>query len=46
VPTLSTTLDHLLATHVGRFLLYLWWLWVEYRAIEPLARQRARKPSA
>jgi hypothetical protein len=39
VPTLSTTLDHLLVTHAGRCLLYLWWLWVGARAITPLARR-------
>jgi hypothetical protein len=46
VPTLSTTLDHLLVTHAGRFLLYLWWLWVGARTIVPLARQRPRKQSS
>ncbi len=46
VPTLSTTLDRLLVTHTGRFLLYLWWLWVGYRAIEPLARRRTRRSSS
>ncbi len=45
VPTLSTTLDHLLVTHAGRCLLYLWWFWVGVQAIVPLARQHARKPS-
>jgi hypothetical protein len=40
VPTLSTTVDHLLVTHWGRWLLYLWWLWVGVRAIAPLMGRR------
>jgi hypothetical protein len=43
VPTLSTTVDHVLVTHVGRCLLYVWWLWVGARAITPLVGQRPRK---
>jgi hypothetical protein len=46
VPTLSTTLDHLLVTHVGRCLLYLWWFSVGVRAIIPLARLLPRKESS
>jgi hypothetical protein len=46
VPTLSTTIDHLLVTHWGRWILYLWWLWVGARPIEALTeRQRRREPS-
>jgi hypothetical protein len=46
VPTLSATIDHLLVTHWGRWLLYLWWLWVGARAIAPLAdRPQRREPS-
>jgi hypothetical protein len=40
VPTLSTTVDHLLVTHEGRCLLYLWWLWVGARTIVPIAIRR------
>jgi hypothetical protein len=36
VPTLSTTIDHLLVAHEGRCALYLWWLWIALRAITPL----------
>ncbi|MGB8179275.1 MAG: hypothetical protein WCF63_03835 [Acidimicrobiales bacterium] len=45
VPTLSTTIDQVLVTHAGRWLLYLWWLWVGYRAIaRPATRQRPSEP--
>jgi hypothetical protein len=43
VPTLSTVLDHLLVTHWGRWLLYLWWLWVGARTIAPLVGRRQSK---
>jgi len=33
VPTLSTTVDHLLVTHVGRWLLFVAWLWVGATAL-------------
>jgi hypothetical protein len=46
VPTLSTVLDHLLAAHGGRWLLYLWWLWVGVRTIAPLVgRQQPKETS-
>ncbi len=35
VPTLSTTLDHLLVEHWGRWLLFVAWLWIGAR---PIAR--------
>lgn len=45
VPTLSTTIDQVLVTHAGRCLLYLWWLWVGFRAIAgPAIRQRPNEP--
>jgi hypothetical protein len=43
VPTLSTTIDHLLVTHAGRWLLYVWWLVVGARAIAPLASSRHKE---
>jgi hypothetical protein len=43
VPTLSTTVDHLLVTHEGRSLLYLWWLWIGASAIVPIAIRRGQK---
>jgi hypothetical protein len=36
VPTLSTTLDHLLVEHWLRWLIFLAWLWVGGRPIERL----------
>ncbi|MGH3733091.1 MAG: hypothetical protein ACRDVC_06930 [Acidimicrobiales bacterium] len=46
VPTLSTTIDRLLVTHWGRWLLFVWWLWVGVRAIERLARVRREEEPA
>jgi hypothetical protein len=43
VPTLSTTLDHLLVAHWGRWLLFLWWLWIGARAIDGMVRPRREK---
>lgn len=43
VPTLSATVDHLLVTHGGRWVLYVWWMWVGARAIAPLATLRPGK---
>ena len=40
VPTLSTTVDHLLVAHWGRWLLFLWWLWIGARAIEGVGQRR------
>jgi hypothetical protein len=37
VPSLSTTVDHLLVTHLGRWLLFLAWLGVGARAVVRLA---------
>jgi hypothetical protein len=46
VPTFSTTVDHLLVAHWGRWLLFLWWLWVGARAVEGVSqRRRERKRS-
>lgn len=38
VPTLSTTLDHLLVNHWGRWVLFVAWLWTGARAIAALYR--------
>lgn len=38
VPTLSTTLDHLLVEHWGRWLIFLAWLWIGARPTETLRR--------
>jgi hypothetical protein len=46
VPTLSTTIDHLLVTHWGRWLLYLWWLWIGVRGIVPHARWQQRRETS
>jgi hypothetical protein len=43
VPTLSTTVDHLLVAHWGRWLLFLWWLWVGARAVEGVSQRRREK---
>jgi hypothetical protein len=43
VPTLSTFVDHLLVAHWGRWLLFLWWLWVGARAVEGVSRRRQQK---
>ena len=46
VPTLSTTVDHLLVAHWGRWLLFLWWLWIGARAVEGVSqRRREKRPS-
>jgi hypothetical protein len=43
VPTLSTTVDHLLVAHWGRWLLFLWWLWIGARAVDAMTlRHRER----
>jgi hypothetical protein len=43
VPTLSTTVDHVLVAHWGRWLLFLWWLWIGARAIEGMSQRRREK---
>lgn len=43
VPTLSTTVDHLLVAHWGRWLLFLWWLWIGARAIEGMSQPHREK---
>lgn len=43
VPTLSTTVDHLLVAHWGRWLLFLWWFWVGARAVEGMSQRRREK---
>ncbi len=46
VPTLSTTVDHLLVAHWGRWLLFLWWLWIGTRAVKGVSqRHREKSPS-
>jgi hypothetical protein len=45
VPTLSTTLDHLLGDHWGRWLIFLAWLWIGARPIERLRRLTHGDPS-
>jgi hypothetical protein len=39
VPTLSTMVDHLLVTHVGRWLLFVAWLWVGATALLRLGQR-------
>jgi hypothetical protein len=43
VPTLSTAVDHVLVAHWGRWLLFLWWLWIGARAIEGMSQRRREK---
>jgi hypothetical protein len=43
VPTLSTTVDHLLVAHWGRWLLFLWWLWIGVRAIDGMSQHHREK---
>jgi hypothetical protein len=43
VPTLSTTVDHLLVAHWGRWLLFLWWLWIGARAVEEVSQRHREK---
>ena len=46
VPTLSATVDHLLVAHWGRWLLFLWWLWIGARAAAGVSqRHREKSPS-
>ncbi len=40
VPTLSTTVDHLLVTHVGRFALFAIWLLIGFSAVDRLLTAR------
>jgi hypothetical protein len=42
VPTLSTTVDHLLVAHWGRWLLFLWWTWIGARAAKGLSQRREK----
>jgi hypothetical protein len=43
VPTLSTTVDHLLVEHWARWLLFLWWLWIGARAVKGISQRRGEK---